>query len=221
LLAVSAALSASVAIAGEDWSGPYVGVNAGWAAYRPDFGDNGYGSSPTDHNGDETGSTKHPLLLGGQIGWNSQRGRMVYGLEADYTNADGDASEGGDGVCRGRACGGGYAYRSELQSMYSLRARLGLAVGKALVYGTAGFGRIKATHDYFDAQPYGQNKLKTNVLVMGLGAEYKLSQHWSTRLEGLYYFAREHDVPTTDNFGERYSLTPNTGAVRVGLNYKF
>src|SRR5215212_8740373 len=84
----------------------------------------------------ENGGRESGFVGGGQIGYNMQFGSFVLGAEADLQYAD----LGGKGRYIQRAGawynignGGGLDYFG------TVRARLGLAIDRALVYGTGGF----------------------------------------------------------------------------------
>jgi hypothetical protein len=81
--AIAAWLAAGTAVAEEparfDWCGVYIGVHGGGALGLVDVGDL-YGASLY---GD---TVRTPgVLAGGQLGYNWQRGALVYGLEADLS----------------------------------------------------------------------------------------------------------------------------------------
>ena len=202
--------------AGTDWSGWYGGLNVGVAPYSPTFGDPEYNHS----GGNEDGTTELVPAIGGQVGYNLQNGSLVYGVELDATLPGSQKSEAGSGVCGATACNGEYAYTSKLKSLWSLRARAGVAVDKALIYGTLGYGQVRATHAYFDSSqaPDSPDTVTASALVAGAGVDYALSDKMSARFEGLYYFSKKKNVV---QWGEDYSVEPSTALLRVGMNYKF
>src|SRR5437867_6881602 len=61
-----------------DWSGFYIGGNVGWASGTTSISDPGF-----DWFGGTFDRRKDSFTGGGQIGWNHQRGRAVFGVEAD------------------------------------------------------------------------------------------------------------------------------------------
>lgn len=197
------------------WAGGYVGANLGVARYQPEFFD-----FEGNHNGTEDGDAVYLPLAGVQAGYNFQKDSLVYGIELDYIKANEEKSEGGAGLCGGSACGSHYAYTSKLDSLWSVRGRLGLVYDKALFYGTAGYGRIKADHAYYDSgqAPDSPDTIHADAFVAGMGVDYNISNQWSTRVEGLYYFAKKEHV---SQWNEDYAVDPSTGLIRVGVNYKF
>jgi outer membrane immunogenic protein len=84
---------------GVNWSGLYVGANGGYGSFTDDHNNNGG-------------------IAGGQIGYNIQRGNIVFGLETDLEDMSGSANNSWFGTARGR---------------------VGYAIDRALVYGTGGY----------------------------------------------------------------------------------
>jgi hypothetical protein len=104
-----------------NWSGFYLGLNAGGA-----FGVN----TVTASGGGGTASVKEPGFLGGaQFGANYQTGSMVWGFEADY-----DASTQTKSLPTGALTGS----TSATPWFATLRGRAGLAFDRTLLYATAG-----------------------------------------------------------------------------------
>ena len=59
------------------WTGFYVGLHAGYGWSDVDWQEGGFSAS---HSGEGA-------LAGGQVGFNLQAGRLVYGIEADLSSA--------------------------------------------------------------------------------------------------------------------------------------
>ena len=96
---------------------------------------------------------------GGQIGYNIQRGNIVFGLEADFEGADINGSKTANGTYTDPA-GNQYAaslgLKTTLDWFGTLRGRVGYTFDRALVYGTGGFA-------------YGHVKDEATLAVPGLG----------------------------------------------------
>jgi outer membrane immunogenic protein len=162
-----------------DWRGPYIGGHLGIIQSRLGIRDeegNPFNEGPTVYQEDQT-------ITGGlYLGHNHQIGNAVFGIEADYSIADG-----GDA---GFVSNTGDVFRAaDLNGYGSLRGRLGLATGNALFYATAGIG-------YVDASVKIQNVLTPGTaagsegflaLVAGAGTEFRFNENWSARAEYLYY----------------------------------
>ncbi len=163
-----------------NWSGLYVGVNGG------------YGWSDNTDYLDPTGG-----FGGGQIGYNVQRGNIVFGLETDFE---------GSGVADS-----GFGDKSSLDWFGSVRGRVGYAFDRALVYATAGFGYGQVTND-------GLSETQTGW-VAGGGVEYKITPVWSAKAEYQYF---DLDAPYSSPVGPLgYGAGNQTqfSTVRVGVNY--
>jgi outer membrane immunogenic protein len=168
------------AYVGVNWSGLYVGVNGG------------YGWSANTDWLDPTGA-----FGGGQIGYNFQRGNIVFGIETDIQ---------GSGISDS-----GYGDKSSLDYFGSVRGRAGYAFDRALVYGTGGFGYGQVTN-------FGYSELQTGW-VAGGGVEYKITPAWSAKAEYQYF---DLDAPHSSNTGPLGDGSGNRtefSTFRVGVNY--
>jgi outer membrane immunogenic protein len=196
--AVSAAALAGLtvlAIPGQarahDWTGVYVGVNAGagqnnvrWSnlvvPLEPDAGrPNQIVMSPSDGG----------FIGGAQVGFNQQMGPWVWGVEAAF---DGSGMEGtGD-------CVGGYGdYHADCGTSNHWKAdftaRVGGTVGPALLYVKAGgtlMGETtKADHVYYDGYDAGSYKHESSTpfgYVFGTGVEMAFTDCISGAIEYDY-----------------------------------
>ncbi|MEJ2228478.1 MAG: outer membrane beta-barrel protein [Alphaproteobacteria bacterium] len=143
------------------WTGLYVGGHVGGAWGDVDVTDVNELNTIDPHA--NVSISTSGLLYGGQIGYNKQRGNIVYGVEADigYMNLDGSASahmqDNGSGHY---ACDGYHEHKQQcaLDSKYSvsgglygdLTARVGYANDKALFYvkGGAAFLNVDVNAHY-------------------------------------------------------------------------
>ena len=133
---------------GVNWGGVYVGANGGSAADPQDWRSSGG-------------------FFGGQIGYNVQRGNIVFGVETDLqapTESD----------------TGGFYFGT-------VRGRVGYAIDRALVYGTGGFA-------YAGADCSG---CSIDGWVLGGGVEYKLAPSWSVKGEYQRIELSDHDLTAT------------------------
>lgn len=221
------------------WSGFYIGANLGYG-----FGGDGNISSegqlgPNIANiatGARPGSVdldRNGILGGGQIGYNWQAGSFVYGLEADisFTSIDDDQNAVTPQINTGLAQGN--VFRSELDYLGTVRARLGYALDRTLFYGTAGvaYGRSKMSVDMFAPNgvlQFTDEERKTNIgYAVGAGVEYAVTSKISLKSEYLYYDLGDDElnvqaIPGTGVAGGYDSEFNNDGHLfRVGLNYRF
>lgn len=110
-----------------DWSGFYIGLQAGyaWANAENSFRFAGEGGDFMD----EGHINFDGFVGGGHAGYNLQTGALVFGLEGDveYANLNGDDNE-----------AGGHLFAFDSDVMASIRGRLGFAFDRALIYATGG-----------------------------------------------------------------------------------
>ncbi len=220
------------------WAGFYIGVNGGYAALGGEdkIFDNvqSYWNSYSDHRDFKPEGG----FGGGQIGFNWQRDRLVYGLEADFQGASLDNS--------GRAFASSWTgHHTVAQTLDAnddwfgtVRGRLGLTVlnGQLLVYATGGFAYGGGTgNGTLTACSWGNcwskaaNNNQTDTgYTLGAGLEYAFSPAWSVKVEYQYI---DFTDPKNFSFGpicEDYHvyssnihIDDNFNTVRVGINYHF
>ncbi len=186
-----------------DWTGCYVGAEAGGGVLGDSFAFNLNGGGG---------------ILGGQIGCNIQRGQLVFGLEGEAAwsslaysfNA---ASAGGSSEITGRN-----------RWSTDLAGRAGVAVDRALVYGKVGvahgaFAVSESSSDGF----FNQNAsgVLTGV-VFGGGLEYAFAPNWSVKLEYDYvgYLGRALSFNTVARAPFDFTVSAETNIVKAGVNYR-
>lgn len=206
-----------IAINGSDiWTGFYGGIHAGAADTRT--GAQEEDDRILDAEGVAVFTNDLGFAGGLHAGYQRQVGSAVIGVEADYTFVDAESA-------RSLDTGTGDSFlSSEINGFGSLRARLGVTAGNALVYVTGGGGYVDYELVAADLAGGVPNPAETVVLedsfavVAGAGAEVKVNSNLSARLEYLYYrFDEESAVcPTciqpTNADGEIHF-------VRAGLTY--
>lgn len=188
-----------------DWSGPYVGVNLGVV----------YSESPVTVDDNDTPVYASGGLLGLTAGYNMDMAGVVVGIEGDasWGNVHGERSS-GDGDLS-----------ADLDSLLTLRGRLGFTRGNALMYGTAG---IAAGHAHYTAFPwFSDNEAEESGYVAGLvggaGVEFALTENLSLKTEGLVFQLSSLSAVTDDGKGGTFSseYAPGGVSVRTGLNLSF
>jgi outer membrane immunogenic protein len=224
------------------WAGFYLGVNGGY----------GWGAKSTMtvsayEDGDDWANTNSARVLpeggfgGGQIGYNVQRDRFVFGIEADIQTAnisDHWSSEAvsidGDVVTDATA-------KASLNWFGTVRGRIGYSIGNSLLFATGGlaFGGVKdsLTHSVWDYYTDGatasasKNTTLTGYVVGG-GIETALSPSWSVKAEYQYIDLGSTTLSTnsditygvdpvyTDNGNASVKVDHTYHTVRVGLNYR-
>lgn len=166
-----------------NWSGPYAGLNIGALRHHVDAHTQSTSAppGPTFNPGDLSATA---ATLGGQLGYNWQQGKFVYGLEADlnWTNANASGT-------RDQTFGGfPTEYSSKLSWYGTARVRAGVTLSPTLLYLTGGlaFGGIR---DQFlvVSPPAGASKSRTRVgWTAGAGIEHFIAPNVTVKLEALY-----------------------------------
>lgn len=226
------------------WTGSYIGINAGYAFDGGgDIDTSGQiaindatvadGARPARTSLDAGG-----FIGGAQIGYNWQMSHWVVGVEADIQGLDFEDSR--TVVTTGTAFPGvrNNIFNQELEYLGTVRARLGHAFDRTMVYVTGGlaYGGVEASADFFGPQPANVRQFTgkssdTEVgYTIGGGIEHAFGSHWTMKFEYLYYDLDDTKVavnviplPMGQGVGTGYdSEFENNGHIaRVGLNYKF
>ena len=188
-----------------NWTGCYVGVQAGGGIIGTTFANN------TTSNTDGGGGA----LVGGQAGCNYQAGLFVFGLE-------------GEGAWSGITDRNFFSAGPEVSTVRNrwdadLALRVGFAVDRALVYGKAGAAagnfnfNFDNGHGAFDR---GQSTL--GGLLLGAGVEYAFASSWTAKLEYNVIDFVNKDVSFNSQSGlVTASEAAKKQIVKVGVNYRF
>lgn len=203
-----------------NWSGCYVGIQAGygWARDEADETVTGTGA-PSIFSPAETGSPSG-ALAGGMLGCNWQGGGpLVVGVEADVEWSD----IGGSAVSYPLTGVPPDTYEASIRSQASLRGRIGYAFDRALFYVTGGVAFANIRHDYTTAGlPSEEFSTTRTGWALGAGAEYAFAANWSMRAEYRYAdFGTVTNIPVVvwAGFTESHRITEH--AVRLGVTYRF
>jgi len=242
------------------WTGFYVGVNggyadptaglgvtagSGWNTPDPDWSANAKGPGVAAAGTHDIGL--HGFLGGAQAGYNYQINAFVLGVEADadYTNLRGAYATPNYTAANGT---GEYWAKGSagLESLFTLRARAGLAFDRLLVFATGG---VAVTGESFSQSigfsnptqiitlpttPNGVNGYnaggasKTAVTgVIGGGLEYAFDNHWSLKGEYLYAPLKSEGFNSTytDTSKDPWTIHHHESLTalnvfRIGLNYR-
>jgi outer membrane immunogenic protein len=221
-----------------NWSGFYVGVNAGAVFSRSSFDMTAapfFGAAAPFLSADGTTRFNRTGFTGGaQAGYNWQSGAFAYGVEADinYTDAKSSGS-----ITRatvpGLGLGSTILESSRSEWLMTFRPRVGVTSGNALFYVTGGL----AVADYSFTQGAvipncacgvtgTVSKTKAGWTV-GAGIEYAVTPAWSVKGEYLYVDLGSESFNTNlaaggfplATFSHDVRLTESIG--RFGLNYKW
>jgi outer membrane immunogenic protein len=162
------------------WTGLQVGLNAGYSSSRDFTGED----SVFSYNGvalEHLHSRTSGFTGGGQIGYNYQIGHFVVGIEADFNYVD---------LSRTKTSLSG-AVTEDISGNFigTLRPRVGVAFGPALLYATGGlaYGSVDTTITGNTANTLSASNTGMRVgWPAGAGAEYALNRNLSLRLEYLH-----------------------------------
>jgi outer membrane receptor protein involved in Fe transport/opacity protein-like surface antigen len=187
-----------------NWSGFYLGLNAGGALGT---------ASQTASGGGGSASVKEPGFIGGaQFGANHQTGPVVWGFEADYAASTQDQS-----LPAGALAGS----TAKMPWLATLRGRVGWAFDRTLLYGTAGAaaGELRS----MTAIPAGTTSTSVTYgsWIAGLGVEYGITDNLSARAEYLYI--DKNNIATGVIGPPAATITSHlqNNLIRAGLNYRF
>lgn len=195
-----------------DWSGPYIGANAGVAILDGTLQILDVFSAASDSLSlSETG-----LTFGGQLGWNFQHDQFVFGVEGDFNYFDADDRI---SVFTGKAT---IAARSDYDWFATLRGRVGVAMDETLFYVTGGIALLDSDLRVTDIN--GVVDSDSDVLfggTIGGGIEHMFDDKWSAKAEYLYANFESHSVATPGAFGASAKAEPELHVIRIGINYRF
>lgn len=209
------------------WQGFYLGGHLG-AGFSDDlfsdriksiYEDDEYTDYETDFN-DDAG-----FIGGGHIGYNFQRGNIVFGVEGDisYSDIENTLNYSVYDKELDNFLSENTEKKIELDYLASIRARLGYASDKFLVYGTLGvaFTEVKGSTDRIEFEyPDTETQYLSNSsdeenltgFVIGGGAATKLTDKISARAEALHYTFEK------DDRGLDFDVTVVRGGLSFHLN---
>ncbi len=177
------------------WTGLYVGLQAGYG-WADAFQFNGGG---TFFSREADG-----FIGGGTLGYNFQRGNVVWGIETDFSGSNIEAK--GD-------CGVVDDCKTKMDWLFTLRGRVGLDMNGWMPYITGGLAVADISAD--NGITSGSDTV--TGWTVGGGLEVKLDRAWSLKGEYLY-------VDVGDSFGTggtNRATLEDMHIVRAGVNYKF
>ncbi len=194
-----------------DWGGLYIGGSAGF----------GVGDTSGELVGIPLLQSKYDVngaIYGAHIGYNWQRGDIVYGLEAGY---NGSAIDGSSSCVLLLNC------QRELDWYATGVARLGYASGSTLFYGFGGlaWGNVSTEIGFLSpAVPFLEGDESHFGWVAGVGLEHAFNDRFSVRVEYSHVDLGEED--TTLNFVGGGTLPVDDSvdlsfdAIKIGVSYK-
>lgn len=202
----SACAADPVSEAMHDWTGPYIGVNAGYA-----WGD----QEQFEELGPSGSHEINGFTGGGQIGVNYQMGAFVLGAETDFqfSAIDGDFRENNRW-----ACGPNNKCETQVDWFGTLRGRMGYAFDNVLPYVTGGlaYGHVESESGNNDPSNWQVSDDQLGW-TLGGGVEMAFGEHFTGRIEYLYV-----DLGETSETGDYdFQASADFSVVRAGVNYAF
>jgi outer membrane immunogenic protein len=183
-----------------NWSGFYIGANAGYGSAQ---------QSLTASLGGFTGSGSQDLkgpIAGALVGFNFQSGMFVGGIEADYQWSDQKITDGG--------------FTDRISAFATVRGRVGVAIDNVYIYGTGGYA-------YFEFKSDGggltvASLMNQNGWTVGAGIDVAVFGNLIARAEYLYLQSFDKDTVVGTVLGP-ITVTGHTtdNVVRGALIYKF
>jgi len=196
-----------------NWTGFYLGINGGFGTGNSNWSDGVIGT---------TGSFPiSGFLIGGTAGVNYQIAEYVFGIEGDgdWTNLRGNS---------GSTCGAISAVvtppvscQTQSQWLATVRWRVGYAVDRILLYGTAGaaFGNVQTGLN----PPSTFDSAVEAGWTVGAGIEVAFAQNWTAKAEYLFVDLPNAACTTVGNCGGAAGsiVSFDENVIRAGVNYKF
>jgi outer membrane immunogenic protein len=199
-----------------NWSGLYIGGEAGWQG--SDIGISSPGA-PLSFSANHDG-----FAGGGFAGVQGQFGQFVLGVEGGYTAATGSASLGTTPSVNIFFPGGVGTGSVKLRDIWSIGARVGMPFGMWMPYFTGGYGN---GHFQFNANSPGfaQSASSDNGGgYAGAGIDYAFANNWIIGAEYRHYFFGSNTVTqSTVGFAAplQADFNTHTDTVMARLSYKF
>jgi outer membrane immunogenic protein len=231
---------------GYNWSGWYVGGNAGYAWGKSDpsttteFTPTNYWNvlSVPQVNAAGVGPRLNTsgFVGGGQFGYNYQAGNVVWGAETDFESFKLKGSRFGGAAYA--CCAGSFTLGQTTSTdwLFTLRGRLGWAANNLLLYATGGLAVTNLKYGEVFVDTFGANEAvnysKTKAgWTVGAGAEYGIDKNWTVKAEYLYLdfgslsgtsLLGPVAVTGACNCTRMFHSTDLTaGVARLGVNYRF
>lgn len=222
-----------------NWTGCYIGANAGWIGGTDRIQNRPSDNPPAFTQAEIDGATKNLTLNGsgftggGQVGcnWQGAASPLVLGVEADFNGSSLNRSTSNiypadTFIARTET------NTAKLTWFSTVRGRVGYAADHWLIYATGGLavGHINSSFNWVSTPGgvtfYSGSDSQTRTgWTAGGGLEYAITNNWSAKLEYLYLDFGTFTFVSPNQLGAVAAWKTDVHArdhvVRVGLNYKF
>ncbi len=143
---------------------PYVAAGVDWSGVYAGV-DVGYGNITVENTMSPPGEGNGPMY-GVLAGYNYDLGNYVVGAELGYSLTGIEARD--------------IAVIFDTDYVFDLKARLGYEVGSTLIYGVGGYSEVRVSN------PFGPETADFSGYVLGVGADYQLTDSMAIGGEYLY-----------------------------------
>jgi outer membrane immunogenic protein len=217
-----------------DWSGAYIGVSGGYAfGHNDTFLGADFEGDPVDVVERQSGAPVHldpaGIIGGAFIGYNFNADPFIIGIEADASLLGANDAQAQDEDLYAPNING---LKTDITGIETLRARIGVANGRALFYGTGGLalGQITNTYTYDNTEEGFSDRLGHEFngvgFAVGAGMEYAFTDNMTFRAEYLYVDLGDDEFSLDGVYGEEsgpaeISIENTVNIVRAGVSLKF
>ena len=197
-----------------DWSGFYIGVNGGYGWAHDCFANLNIFAGVSDGCHGSNGG-----LAGAQLGWRTQTGSLVWGVDFQGGWADLHGSHTGTDPAM---INPSVIFSSKTNGLASFAMTAGYAANNVLIYARGGAGWASNTFTAnvigFPATSGSQYEARWGGLL-GAGVEYGITPNWTVGVEYNHYFLGA----VTDQLGILTERVSQNGldTVTAKINYKF
>ena len=204
-IAMLASTTTNASATEAEWDGPYVGLHAGYTAMKPDY-------SEVDEPLLRANPNTDGIAGGVLAGYNMQSNGVVVGLEADFglTSADAGANPNADNDFS--------AFKAKWNG--HLRAKVGVPVGKTLIFAAGGLALTHLQVDDVD-EGWDEDCSTLTGFSIGGGVEHAVSDRMSMRAEYLYDKYGKKAGSIDGDYVYPYRVDPSAHSLRAAVVYRF
>ncbi|HEY7457963.1 MAG TPA: outer membrane beta-barrel protein [Xanthobacteraceae bacterium] len=205
------------------WQGFYVGLTVGFAHSKATIDPSDLAIAGITSPNSVTGLSPNGASIGFAGGYNWQSGSLVFGVEADWSRLALRTSLPFSGTIPPFGAVSG-TLGADLDWIASARARAGISLGQALVYGTVGLAVAGANGEVVVLGVGSPAAFSDSAWlagwVLGGGIEYALSPVWTIKGELIRLHVGSGPFSSTAG-AVPLSSRIDVYNVRAGLNYRF
>jgi len=193
-----------------NWSGFYIGGDAGWQGSRIGLSNPVSGTVTYD-------PTHDSYALGGHVGAQTQFDRFVVGIEGGYVSGF-DQKEFQTASISIFSPGGTATTAVKFKDAWSIGGRAGWSMGSWMPYLTAGWAQGRFGFRADDGSIQTANA-KSSGAYFGGGIDFALAHNWILGVEYRHYDFKAKNTTASD--AEPIRFDPRTDTVMARLSYKF